>query len=203
MEQSGADGVRGAQADDAIGHGAGRIARLLGAGQLRQHRDAACALDQVVVGRLGGIGAVLPVAVHADIEDARVHGSDGVVVQAQARHGLRPHVVDQHVGARGQAQHRLPACRLLQVEHQASLAAVRVQEDAGHAFVSRRSDAAHTVAAWRLNLDDVGPQIAQDLRGVGPHQHRRDVDDAHALQRPAHDRTLRLRIEMCKPTNAP
>src|SRR5262249_49533582 len=41
---------------------------------------------------------------------------------------------------------------------------------------------------WRLDLDDVGAQVAQGLGGPGPEHHRRDVDDPHAIERSRHER---------------
>src|ERR1700676_3440471 len=47
----------------------------------------------------------------------------------------------------------------------------------------RRADQARDVTVERFNLDDVGAVIAEHLGGIGPHQHRRHVDDPDALQR--------------------
>ncbi|MNR06974.1 hypothetical protein D3C85_1230740 [compost metagenome] len=128
----------------------------------------------------------MPIAVHTDIQDARIDGSNGGVIQPQARHGLRPDVVDEHVGIRGEPQQRLAAIGLLEVQHHAALAAIGVQEDATHAGIPAGPDAAHRVAAGRLDLDDVGAQVAEDLGGIGPHQHRGHVDDAHTVEGSAH-----------------
>ena len=66
------------------------------------------ALDQVVVGGPRGIGSVLPEAEHAGVDDAGVGRAHRLVVQTQPRHGLRPHVVHQHVGVHQQPLQRLP-----------------------------------------------------------------------------------------------
>src|SRR5690606_13822001 len=49
--------------------------------------------------------------------------------------------------------------------------------------VAHGADGAHVVARRRFDLDDVGPEVAQHLGGVGPHDDRAQVEDAHAGQR--------------------
>ncbi|SPA23071.1 hypothetical protein CBM2633_B90362 [Cupriavidus taiwanensis] len=186
VEQPCGDGVDRGQADDTVGDRAGRVARHVAAGQLRQRGNRNRALDQVIVGGLGRVRAALPVAVQAYVQDARIHLRDFLVAQVQPRHRLRAHVVDQHVGIGGDAQQRLTPGGGFQVEHHAALAAVGVQEDARHAVVAARADLAHGVAVGRLDLDHVGTEVTQDLGRVRSHQHRRHVDDANALQRAAH-----------------
>src|SRR5258706_2196902 len=45
-----------------------------------------------------------------------------------------------------------------------------------------RTDLPRHVAVERLDLDDVGTIVAEHLRGIGPHQHGRHVDDLDPLQ---------------------
>jgi hypothetical protein len=52
------------------------------------------------------------------------------------------------------------------------------------------ADAAHRIARRRLDLDDVGAHVAKNLRGIGRHEHGRQLDDLHALERSAHDATF-------------
>ncbi|CFP65200.1 Uncharacterised protein [Bordetella pertussis] len=47
---------------------------------------------------------------------------------------------------------------------------------------------ARHVAVRRLDLDDVGAHVAEHLGRERPHQHRRQVDDSHAIERPFHGR---------------
>ncbi|MNN21609.1 hypothetical protein D3C81_1349380 [compost metagenome] len=103
VEQRGAHRIHRAHADDAVGHSQWHVARHVGAGLHGQGRQRSRALDQVVVGRLGRVGAALAVAVDADVDDPRVDRRHRRVVQPQPHHRLRAHVVDQHVGIRRQA----------------------------------------------------------------------------------------------------
>ena len=46
-----------------------------------------------------------------------------------------------------------------------------------------RSAVAHEVAWRRLDLDDVGAVVREDLRGVRAQHHRREIDDAQSVER--------------------
>jgi hypothetical protein len=142
--------------------------------------------NQVVVGGLRGIGAVLAEAEHAGIDQARVDLRYDVIAEIEPRHRLRPHVVNQHVRGFDQPQHGFPSRRLLQVEADRALVAIGVQKHRPHTGMPERADQTGNVALERLHLDDIGAVVAEHLGRIGPHQHGRHVDDLDALQR-AHD----------------
>ena len=141
------------------------------------------ALDQVIIGGLGSIGSVLPEAEYAGIDQPRIELRDHVVAELQPRHRLRADVVDQYVARGDQLQHDLTSRRLLQIEADAALAAIGIEEHRSHAGMTDRSDQPGHVAFQRLDLDDIGAIVAEHLGGIGSHQHRRHVDDLDALQR--------------------
>src|SRR2546427_10717048 len=95
--QRGAHRARHLLADRAVGDDHRRIARLARALPLEQPRDPGGALDHVVVGRPRGVRAALAVAEAAHIDDLRIYFLYFFIREFQARHGLRPDVVDQHV----------------------------------------------------------------------------------------------------------
>src|SRR3546814_5316302 len=66
----------------------------------------------------------------------------------------------------------------LQVQHDRALVAVQVQVQVAHAGVAHGPHRAHVVAGGGFDLDHVGPQVAQYLRGIGPHDDRAQVQDA-------------------------
>ncbi len=146
---------------------------------MRQRRTA---LHQVVVCGPRGIGPVLTEAEQARIDDARVDGGHRFVVESEPRHGIGPHVVDQHVRVGQQAVEHVQPGRFLQVERDAALAAIGIEEDRTHVGVPTRADLAHQVALRGLDLDDVRAHVAQRQRRERPHQHRRHVDDLDAVQ---------------------
>ena len=159
-----------------------RVARLAGQ-PVHQARDAAQALDDVVIGRPPAVGPVLAPAVNAGIDQPRIALAERVRAEPQRLELLRPDVVDEHVGPIDQPQQHLARRRGLQVEHDAALVAVDPHEQRGHVAADARPGVARGVALRRLDLDDVGAEIAQHLRGVGPEHHRGEIEHAHARER--------------------
>jgi hypothetical protein len=76
----------------------------------------------------------------------------------------------------------IAACRLFQIEADAALAAVGIEEHRAHAGVTGRADQPRHVAICGFDLDDIGAVIAEHLGRVRAHQHGRHVDDLDALQ---------------------
>ena len=102
--------------------------------------------------------------------------------------------MDQQVGAIGQAVEQVAAGIGPQVDHDAALVAVD-RAEVGAAPILRLapprwSPAAALVAARRLELDDVRPQIGQQHGGERAGQDTRAVHDAQAVEREGsvHDR---------------
>ncbi len=79
----------------------------------------------------------------------------------------------------------LPPSRL-EVEHDGALVAVEVGEDGAEARRRERRHGAHAVALGRLDLDDLGAEVAQDLRAVGAEDDRGQVEDAQAFEQGDH-----------------
>jgi len=66
-----------------------------------------------------------------------------------------------------QMQQRLACRRLLHVENEAALVAIQLQIERPHIGAAGRSDApTHEVALRRLDLDDIGAVVGENLRGV-------------------------------------
>ena len=183
IEDGGQQRDRRLQPHRAVGQRDRRVARL-GATLLREQRgDADGPLNQVVVRGLAGVRAVFAVTEGADVDDLRIHRRHRVVTQAEPRHRLRADVVDQRIATRRQTQAGIAALGLLEVEDDRALVAVQVHRHRAHAGVAHRADGAQVVAGRRLDLDDVGTQVAERLRGVRPHHHGGQVENAQAVQR--------------------
>ena len=152
------------EADDAVGQRVGHIARC----RRRSAPSARAARSRPGSGRhrrARRIGAVLPEAERADIEQARVDPRPRRS-RAQPLHRLRPDVVDQHVGRRDQAQQpsRPPAS-----SGRATLRLLRlVCRKTGPIGTAGRPDLAHDVACGRLDLDHVGADVAEHWVAYGP-----------------------------------
>ena len=79
-----------------------------------------------------------------------------------------------HVGFRGQLQQPAAPGVFLEVEHQAALVHVEAREELGIG--------AHGVAPRRLDLEDVGAELGQELRRVRPRTPDREVQDPKSRQ---------------------
>lgn len=183
MHQPAHDGVDHHQPDDAVGDGDGDVAWRAVAGGREQSRNRRRALDQIIIGGFGGIGAGLAVAERADIDDGGIDRGQRLVVEAEPRHRLRAHIVDQRVGALGQSQQRVAPLRLFEIEHDAALAAIGIEKHSAHAGRAAGTDLPNDVALGAFDLDDIGAHVRQHLGAVGAHQHRGQVENGEAGKR--------------------
>ena len=108
-----------------------------------------------------------------------------LVAHAQAIHDAGTRVLDDHVGAGGEAQRQLAARIGLEVHHDAALVAVHGQEQG---TLAARPNVVERVAALpvpcrRLHLDHVRAHVAQQLRGPGALHVLGEVEDADPGQR--------------------
>src|SRR3989441_9278977 len=112
-----------------------------------------------------------------------------LVLEAEPRRWSGPEVVQDDVGGRREPEQRAASGGLLEIEDQAALVPVAGEVERAHAGVSGRPEAARRVAFGGLDLDDVGAQVAQGLRGPGAEHDGRDVEDADAYERSGHVRS--------------
>jgi hypothetical protein len=61
-----------------------------------------------------------------------------------------------------------------------------MQKDVPHAGRLHRRGVAHVVAFRRLDLDDVGAEVRDDLGGVRPEYDRREIEHSHASEGAGH-----------------
>ncbi len=146
-------------------------------------------LDDEVVARPLGLGSGGAVARDREMDETRVDRRQLLVAEAQASEATGPEVLDDHVGAGEEASKNGRAIGLLEVEPDAPLVAVDGEvigsgsRAIGLVADPWRSPAARRVALRRLDLDDVGPEVGQQHRAVGPGENRRAVDDAETGER--------------------
>jgi len=99
------------------------------------------------------------------------------------RHHARPEVLHEHVGALDEPPRDGATLGPLEVEGEAALVAVREQEEDAHAVleeVGARPVALPQPAAGRLDLDDVGAEVGEELDARWPEQELGEGDDADA-----------------------
>ena len=148
--------------------------------------EAGEGLDDGVVHRLVGERAVLAPAAHGDVDDVRLDGLQVVVVDAEPRHHARAEVLHEDVRRAGEVEDHLPPCRGFRVHRDRTLVAVVVHERRREVALAVARPPHMVAAQGRLHLHDVRPLIGEHHRAVGPGDHRGEIDDAHAVQRPSH-----------------
>jgi hypothetical protein len=117
------------------------------------------------------------------VHDARVGARDVVVAQPEPVGGARPERLDHDVGAIAQLAREREIGRVLEVEDDRALVAVEAQVVGRALLDERRPPGARVVAAvGPLDLDDVGPEVAQRHRAQRPGEHAREVGDEDAVK---------------------
>ncbi len=148
-----------------------------------RHEPAHRLQQQVVAGQRRGPLARAEGADRA-VHDAGVGARDLVVAEAEAVAGARPEGLDDDVGADAQLARERHVGRVLEVERDRALVAVEAQV-VGRALVDeRRPPGARVVAAvGALDLDHVGPEVAEAHRAQRAGEHPREVGDEDAIER--------------------
>jgi len=91
--------------------------------------------------------------------------------------------MQQHVRALGELEERAAALFLLEVEHEAPLAAVAPKVEGRHVGVPPRPELARGVPLRRLDLDHVGAEVTELLRRPRAQDDGGAVENAHAIER--------------------
>jgi len=161
----------------------GRHETRLAAGRCFERDEAAAALDDVVKSGTAGEWAVLAVAVCRAVDEARVDLAQALPSEAEPRHRLRTHIVHQNVALPDQRQQHRRRFLLFQIEHERAFVAVEIEKDMAHLAMPRGSGIAHDVAVRRFDLDDVGPEIGEDLRRQRPEDDRGQIENLDPRER--------------------
>ena len=144
--------------------------------------ESRLALDQQVVGLLVPVRAIRAVARDVADDEPRVAAGERFVREPQPRGGARREVLHQHVGLREQAVEDRRRLRVLDVERQALLAAVRPDEmrrEPAHAAVVGAREVAD---AGALDLDDPGAEVGELARAERRRDRVLERDDGDAFE---------------------
>ena len=127
------------------------------------------------------------------MHEPRVELVEDSITESEPLERTGTQVLHEHVAARDQPAQDLGALRGSRVEPDAAFVAINREVVAGLAGIVplgigcagvRRTVETRGVAGRRLDLDDVGPEVAEQHRAVRPRQHRREVRDHAPGQRP-------------------
>ena len=126
---------------------------------------------------LVGAGHAVPGDGHED--DLRVDLPEVVVAEAAAGQGPGTHRLHHRISGAGQLAEDLDALGRAQVDGDAALAPVGVQEEQRGALDDRPGHLAPVVTGRRLDLDDLGAEVDERL-GDGGGTEDRGLEDPHA-----------------------
>ena len=144
-------------------------------------------MDDRVINRFVREGAFLAPAADGDIDDGRVRLSQIRLVEPEPGHDAGTKVLQEHVRRPRQAQYRVAPGGALRIDGQRAFVAVVVDEGGGEMSRPVSRPTRMVARERRLDLDHVRPLVGEDHGRVGPRDHRREVDDADAVERPGHD----------------
>ena len=112
-------------------------------------------------------------------------GAQRDVVETEAGHHAGAVVLDDDVAALGELGRQRRPGGVGEIDADVALAGVLLDEVGGQAVDLRRGEAGQ-VAVGRLDLDDVGAEVAEHPRGVRTGQHPREVEHADPVERLGH-----------------
>jgi enoyl-CoA hydratase/carnithine racemase len=155
----------------------------------RDRHEPARRLDDRVIARPVGIGAVRAVSGDREVDQARVEPLELHVVEPEPCEPADAEILDHDVGPAEQPPQDFLAFTRAKVHPHAALVAVH-REEVGRGLRPglvradpRRSPRAGGISLGRLDLDDVRSKIAKEHRAQRPGEDRRAVGDQQAGER--------------------
>jgi hypothetical protein len=129
-----------------------------------------------------GVGSGLAEGSDGDHHEAGIHLGETGVVELPVAHLPRRVVFDQHVGVLDQAQQQLPPAGRGHIQSDATFVGVEKVEETAllemRPVLGERTPVPGEVSVFgRLDLDDVGPVVAEQLGTVGCRDPLTEFDD--------------------------
>ena len=143
--ERGDDGERGGEPRHLVADRAGDVLRLAGHPFLLR-RQPGHGLGDVVVRRKVGVGTIGSEAADRAVHELGVIGAQRVGVGTALGERIRAHVRHEDVGAVGERLERAPAVVGREIEHDAALVPIAVEEHRAHATVDVRTEMPGDVA---------------------------------------------------------
>ena len=182
MKQCGEHCVHNGETGHLVGH-QGWGQRRGTALTLERIGDSCTRLNHVVVGRLVRVDPIGWPTMRLAHHDVGTHLAYRCIVKPQPSQRSRTQVRHHHIARCRNAQERIAPGHTFEVETNVAFVAQQVQRDARHSAARSGSHDAIGIAAGFFDSDDIGAKVAQDLRGIWPHHHRREVENTHTRQR--------------------
>jgi hypothetical protein len=100
--------------------------------------------------------------------------------------------VYDHIGGLDELERSFPAGVAFEIQRHRALVAIAREEERGHFWVvGMGAEVAIGIARKRLDLDDVGAEVAEHLAGIGTQDNGGHLDDANPFQRRSYDKSSR------------
>ena len=132
------------------------------------------------------VGAVLAEPRDRAVDDARLPRARLLVADAEPRDGADAQVLEHHVGALEQPEEDRLAVGVLQIERDALLVAVQVDEVRRLVAIERRAPRARDLAVERLDLDDLRAVVAEHRRRERAGERMGQIQDDEVAERRRH-----------------
>ena len=120
-------------------------------------------LDNVIKSRMITVGAILTKACGKAIDKLRVDSTRLLVAKSKPFDRFNPHVVNKHLTLSDQTTHDFPAFVTFHIDRKRALVAINRNENRTHAFVARYTISTHQITLRRFDLNDIRPQIPQNM----------------------------------------
>jgi hypothetical protein len=187
LGQAGQDGDGGVQARVHVGVRERVAAQRAGPLEMigRGGGDARLGLDRRRISHSRTERTVLPVPADRRVHHPGVAGRDRLVVEPEGGQGPGPEVLHDHVGGVAERKRDVAGARRVEVDAQVALARVLLRVVPGDLAVAGERLPGQ-VAAGRLELDDLSPQVEQRLGAVRAREHPGEIDDADPFERKRH-----------------
>ena len=154
---------------------------------LAGHADhAALGLDHEIERGAVAIRAVLAEAGDRAVDDARLPRARLRVADAELVDGADAQVLEHDVGAIEQPEEDRLALGMLQIERDALLVAIQVDEVGRLVAVERRPPGARDLAVERLDLDDLRAVVAEHRRRERAGERVGQIEDDEIAERRGH-----------------
>ena len=163
------------------------------AGLAGDAHHSALRLHDEIERRTVAVRSVLPETGDRAVHDARLPLANALVVDAELCDGPDAKVLEHDVGALEQPEEDRFAFRMLEIERDALLVAIEVDEVRRLAAVERRPPRARDLAAERLDLDHLRAIVAEHRRRERSGERVRQIEHDDVAEGPSTRRLVTLR----------
>jgi hypothetical protein len=140
-------------------------------------------LDDGIIGGCVGRMSFGTEAANRAVNNLGIETPDVGVANAEAVGDAGAIILDHRIGFDREAAHQIAAVLLLQIDDNAALVAIEIQKSCGDPAFGRTPELPAGIALRRLDLDDIGAEVAELHRAKGSRDDLGQVQNAKACER--------------------